>query len=242
MLPYFILGIALLAGLLLAGRWFASADTETILRVVKRVVLGLILFGVVFLAVTGRLGWALFALPALLPWFLRFRSLSRTAKNFSRMAGGRRAATGQTSQIRTRFLHLTLDHDSGDITGEVIDGAHAGRRLDDLGQDDLIDLLRTCLAEDAQSAQVLEAYLERVHPGWREKAAADGGASGGGAFGGGAMTREEAYQILDLESGASAEEIKEAHHRLMAGLHPDRGGSTYLATKLNQAKEVLLDG
>ena len=242
MLPYLVLGIALLAGLLLAGRWFASADAETILRVVKRVVLGLVLFGVVFLAITGRLGWALAVLPFLLPWLLRFRSLSRTAKNFSRMAGGRRAATGQTSEVRTRFLHLTLDHDSGDISGEVIDGVYAGRRLDDLGVDDLIDLLRTCLAADAQSAQVLEAYLERVHPDWRKKAAAGGGASGGGAFGSDAMSREEAYRILDLEPGASAAEIKEAHHRLMAGLHPDRGGSTYLATKLNQAKEALLDG
>ncbi len=243
MLPYFILGIALLLGLLLAARWFSGTNTEALAKVAKRVALGLILGIIVFLAVTGRLNWALMALPALLPWLLRARAFARTAKNFSRMAGRGRGPSGQTSQVTTRYLRVSLDHDSGAIAGEVVDGPHAGRRLDDMGLHDLIELLNVCLTEDEQSAQVLAAYLDRIHPDWRERAQTAGaGTSGGNGFSGGPMSREEAYQVLGLEPGASIEDIKDAHRRLMAGLHPDHGGSTYLASKLNEAKDRLVDG
>ena len=247
MLAYFILGIALLAGLLLAGRWFVSADPKTLVKVLKRLAISLIVVVAVFFLVTGRLGWALMALPALMPWFMRFRSLSRAAKNFSRMAQttgggggtGTGTGTGQTSEVETRFLRMSLDHDSGVMNGEVIDGPYAGRSLNEMVLAELVGLLNHCLAEDRQSAQVLEAYLDRVHAGWREKATAADGASQD-AFGNSAMSPEEAYRILGLEAGATGAEIKEAHHRLIAGLHPDHGGSTYLAAKINQAKDVLL--
>jgi hypothetical protein len=244
LLAYLILGIALLAGLLLAGRWFVSADPKTLVKVFKRLAISLIVVVALFFLFTGRLGWALMALPALLPWFMRFRSLSRAAKNFSRMAqatggGGTGTGTGQTSEVETRFLRMSLDHDSGVMNGEVIDGPYAGRSLNEMVLAELVGLLNHCLAKDRQSAQVLEAYLDRVHAGWREKAAATDGASQD-AFGNGAMSQEEAYRILGLEAGATGAEIKEAHHRLIAGLHPDHGGSTYLAAKINQAKDVLL--
>ena len=106
MLAYLILGIALLAGLLLAGRWFVSADPKTLVKVFKRLAISLIVVVALFFLFTGRLGWALMALPALLPWFMRFRSLSRAAKNFSRMAQatggggtGTGTGTGQTSEV-----------------------------------------------------------------------------------------------------------------------------------------------
>lgn len=244
MLPYFILGVALLAGLLLAGRWFASADPKLLTRVLKWIAIGAIVLVAVFFLVTGRLAWAFIALPALLPWFLRMRSVARAAKNFSRMsaamAGGGGTAPGQASDLKTRFLRMSLDHASGVMSGEVIDGPYAGRSLDGMTEDELIDLLGTCQAEDPSSAQVLEAYLDRVHPDWRQRAAAGAGGKHRGAFDSGAMSRDEACQILGLRPGASAGDIKEAHHRLIAGLHPDHGGSTYLAAKINQAKDVLL--
>ena len=241
MLPYFVLGVALLAGLLLTARWFAAADPKALAKSLKWLAFGLILAVVVFFAVTGRLVWALMAIPALLPWFLRFRALARTARNFQRMAasmgGGPGATTGKTSQVETRFLRLILDHDSGEMNGEVIAGSYSGRRLEELTQEELVDLLGQCRAGDAQSAQVLEAYLDRAHPDWRSQEA-----GAGGGFAGGTMSRDEAYQILGLEPGADTDAVKEAYHRLMAGSHPDHGGSTYLAAKLNQAKEVLLGG
>ena len=243
MLPYFLLGIALLVGLILAGHWFARADPRLLAKVFKRLAFALIVGVVLYLALTGRLAWALFALPALLPWFLRMRALARTAKAYSRMSaamsGGPGAGTGQASEVETRFLRMFLDHDSGAMTGEVISGAYAGQRLDQMPLAELLELLKTCWDEDQQSAQVLEAYLNRVHGDWREEAAKAGG-GGTEAFGEGPMSRDEAHRILGLDPGADAEEIKEAYHRLMAGLHPDHGGSTYLAAKINQAKDVLL--
>ncbi len=207
MLPYFILGISLLVGLVLAGRWFAQADPKILAKVLKRLAFAVIAGLAVYLALTGRLGWALIALPALLPWILRFRSLARTAKAYSRMSaamgGGGGAGTGQSSEVETRFLRMFLDHDSGAITGEVTEGAYAGRRLDQMSLEELLALLKTCWDEDQQSAQVLEAYLNRVHGDWREQAAKAGG-EGKGAFDEGLMSREEAYRILGLEVGAGA--------------------------------------
>jgi hypothetical protein len=245
-LAYFFLGMALLAGLIVAGRWFVNADPKTLAKALKWTA-GVVVVGIiVFLVATGRLGWAIMALPALLPWMARARAVHRAAKNFSRMSGGIMGGGGRTSEVRTRFLRMTLEHDSGAMNGEVIEGPHAGRPLDDLSLADLLDLLNTCHLHDVQSAQVLETYLDRVHPDWRERAQAAGAAAGNGNGAGaaapvpGGMSREEAYQVLGLDPGASDEEIKAAHHRLIANLHPDHGGSTYLAAKINQAKDVLM--
>ena len=244
MLPYFILGVALLAGAVLAGRWFMTAEPRSIIGVFKWVGLAIVIVVVVFFAVTGRLGWALMVLPVLLPWFMRFRALARTAKNFSRMSAamGGGGGAGQGSEIKTRFLRMTLDHASGAMEGEVLEGEHAGRVLEELSLGELVDLLRTCLVEDERSAQVLAAYLDRNHKDWREKYGSESaGRDRQGAPGkGGAMTRHEAYEVLGLEPSASADEIKEAYRRLIASLHPDHGGSSYLAAKINLAKDVLL--
>ena len=234
MLPYFILGVALLVGLLLAARWFVNTEPSTVAKVLKRMALVLIVSVAAVFLKTGRLAWAFYTLPALLPWFLRFRSMARTAKNFSRMAAGSGGGfSGQTSDLKTRYLQMVLDHDSGELDGEVIEGKFAGRRLNEMSLAELVDLLQTYWAEDGQSAQVLETYLDRTHGDWRESAAQGKAQTG-------TMTREEALQVLGLEAGASEDDIKEAHHRLIAGHHPDRGGSTYLAAKINQAKDVLL--
>jgi len=54
------------------------------------------------------------------------------------------------------------------------------------------------------------------------------------------MSREEALKVLGLGPGASQDDIREAHRRLILQNHPDRGGSDYLASKINEAKDVLL--
>jgi len=129
------------------------------------------------------------------------------------------------------------------MTGTILRGRFSGMRVEELGSADLLALLRECRAEDEEGARLLEAYLDRLHPDWRDELAGEraGGGSGGGARpASGDMSVEEAYAILGLSPGADTEAIKEAHRRLMVKLHPDHGGSDYLATKINRARDVLL--
>ena len=237
MLTYLVIGIGILLGVLVAARWFATVDPRILLVVLKRLAIGLLLAAAVFFVVTGRLSWLIYLAPPAFIWLTRFRSWARTAKTFANMSGG--GSSGRTSDIRTRFLRLSLDHDSGVLSGEILEGAYVGRTIESLGRDELVNLLRACQRDDPESAQVLEAYLDRIHSDWR---ADTGGTRSGRSSISGQMDRDEAYQVLGLESGAGADQIKAAYHRLMAGLHPDHGGSTYLAAKLNEAKDVLLGG
>ena len=150
----------------------------------------------------------------------------------------------RSSEVETDFIRMRLDHDSGAMSGIVRRGPSEGRRLDELTRSELITLWRQCRVEDLPGANLLEAYLDRLMPDWRVDAQRTG--SAGGGKGGGraadAMTRAEAYEVLGLSWGAGESEIREAHRRLMMKLHPDQGGSTYLAAKLNRAREVLLNG
>lgn len=236
MLWYFALGSGLLIALFLAGRWFVQADPKLLVRVVKWLAFGAVAGAILFLALTGRLAWAFATLPVLFAWFIRLRYLYSLGKAFSRMMGGLGTGGPKTSGVDTRFLSMTLDHETGAMTGSVREGEFAGRRLETLGLEELLRLLGECGA-DPQSVQVLEAYMDRQHPDWR----AAGGGANGSAFSG-TMTAEEAYRILGLELGASDEAVKEAHRRLISGLHPDHGGSSFLAAKVNQAKDFLLKG
>jgi len=144
---------------------------------------------------------------------------------------------GQTSCVRSAFIEMELDHDSGAMRGRILAGRHEGVPLDALD----VATLSAMLAEiDEESRALLMAYLDRRAPGWREDAK-DGAAAGqGAARSSGKMTEQEAYQILGLQPGASADDIGRAHRTLMKKLHPDQGGSTYLAARVNEAKDVLL--
>jgi hypothetical protein len=237
MLWSFVLGIVLVACLLLIARWYVEADPKTLFRLLKWLAFGLALGTILVLLVTGRLGWAFAALPMLSAWFVRLRSLYHLGKVLRRMAGLGTANSPRTSDVETRFLRMTLDHDSGAMAGTVREGEFEGRSLDGLDAAELASLHATCRA-DPQSLQVLEAYLDRMRPDWRRAPEGEGDAA---PFSD-AMTPEEAYRILGLEPGAPDEAVKEAHRRLIAGLHPDHGGSGFLAAKVNQAKDLLLKG
>ncbi|MBC7577291.1 MAG: DnaJ domain-containing protein [Tardiphaga sp.] len=151
--------------------------------------------------------------------------------------GAARKSAGQTSAVRSQYLDMTLDHDSGALTGRFIAGPHAGQSLDAF---DLPQLAAMMVGFDAESIALLESYLDRRFPAWRQDAQFDGAERESHATSSGKMTDEEAYQILGLQPGASREAIGQSHRSLMKKLHPDQGGSTYLAARVNEAKDTLL--
>jgi hypothetical protein len=239
---YFLLGLCVLAGLLLLARWFSAADPKVLTRILPRV--AILVGAVVLIAIvlTGRVGLLLAFAPMLLLFLARFRAL----KNRVNAAMGPRP--GQTSEVVTRFFRMTLDHDSGGLAGEILDGVFTGRSLDELSREELEALQRET-HEDAQSASVLESYLHRRFgrdwhddndAGDAQSSGKGGGRRSSGETAGGAMTRQQAYEVLALEPGASEEEIREAHRRLLRKIHPDHGGSNFLAAQINRAKDVLL--
>lgn len=238
--------LAAIVGCYLAFRWFFKQPPKTRLQAAA------ITFGLLFiaLAATGRLNWAFALVGALLPFvqrllllLLRYAPfLQRIYQLYKGAQVGRATgpSSGQQSVVESRFLRMTLDHDTGEMSGAVLEGTFAGRRLDQLTMEQLMELLAQCAREDEESAQLLRAYLDRVHGDeWQDAQASQGESASTAASGG--MTRQEAYEILGLEEGASEEEIRAAHRSLMQKLHPDRGGSTYLASKINQAKDLLLN-
>ena len=242
MIAYFLLGLGLLVGILLLLKWASEAEPRQVLKALAWVggIVGVVLG--LFLLWAGRYQLAWIALPALFALASRWRQVKRALRN------ARGPSPSQASEVETRFVRMTLEHDTGVMAGEVLDGAHAGRRVEDLTLEQLVELWREAHAADAQSAAVIEAYLDKMHgDAWREAAddsagpeGARAGETGASGRGGGAMTREEALEILGLEENASREEIQQAYRTLMKKLHPDTGGSDWFAAKLNEAKRVLI--
>jgi hypothetical protein len=233
---YLIGGFAILGGFLLLVYLFVNADPARLARGLKVTGIVIAVLAVATLAISpasGRLSALLIPVAMMMPALVHLRTF---------LDRYRTPAAGQTSTVATPFLRMTLDHDTGSMTGTILRGRFSGMRVEELGGADLLALLRECRAEDEEGARLLEAYLDRIHPDWRDELAGERpGASGGGARpASGDMTVDEAYAILGLAPGADAEAIKEAHRRLMVKLHPDHGGSDYLATKINRARDVLL--
>lgn len=228
----FVYGLAALLVVLLVINWFKGANTAVLAQNLRRAggVIALGLAAVVF--ARGMIAQAL-PLALLGAWLMGW-----IGGSLGRGFGGTQKTQGQTSRIVTDHLEMELDHDSGAMRGRVLKGMFAGRAIDSLKPVEMALLWQDCQFTDPQSAQILEAYLDRVHPSWREDMERGEREMASGPDG--RMGSEEAYEILGLERGATEEEIRKAHRELMLKLHPDRGGSTYLASKINEAKEVLL--
>jgi hypothetical protein len=228
-MPVLILGVLALVLGLWALNVISKVDPKVGARVVKAGG-GLLALGfAVFLGLRGELGIALplgaFGL-GLLGW------LPFGAAGFSKRA---KKSGGQNSRVRSAVLEMELDHDTGKMRGRFTAGPQQGR---DLGSFDVASLVKLLPTLDEESRALLLAYLDRRDPTWSEHAQGDAASRRAGTFGG-KMTEEEAYQILGLQPGASAADISRAHRSLMKKLHPDQGGSTYLAARVNEAKDIL---
>lgn len=238
-----LIALAAIVGSYLVFRWVVRQSHRTQLQVAA-VAVGVALIA---LSATGRLNWVFALFGALLPFLRRLLSLMAYLPIFQRVFRQFRSAqptpeqpTGQQSTVETRFVRMTLDHDTGEMNGSVLEGRFTGADLKALSLEQLIALLAECTRDDEESAALLRAYLDRVHGDeWQEWEQAQSGNDAAGFSS--EMTRREAYEILGLDEGATDEQITEAHRRLMQKVHPDHGGSTFLAAKINQAKDLLLE-
>ena len=224
-----IFGVVVLALLLLLLNGATKVDPKMLVSIGK-IAGGIVaLAAAAFLALRGEiavaipLGAAGLGLLGWLPYPAGFGA--RTQKS-----------AGQVSRVRSAFLEMELDHDSGAMRGRILAGPHEGKSLDALDVATLAGLIPSI---DEESRALLAAYLDRRDAGWREHAQGDA-AAGSGGVSRGPMTAEEAYQILGLEPGADTDAIVRAHRTLMKKLHPDQGGTNYLAARVNEAKDTLL--
>ena len=236
----------------LIARYFLRTSPQSAKKLLGQFAVAAAVIVLLLLLATGRLHWLFALVAAMLPFLYRLLPLLRYVPmlhNLYRRYQASRAArqgpaTGQTSTVESRYFKMQLDHDSGAMNGQVLIGSFKGSMLGSLTLEQLLSLLDEC-RDDADSCALLTAYLDRMHAQWRDQAqqeqAEDIGAGAAGAPRNGKMTKSEAYQVLGIEAGASKQQVIDAHRRLMAKMHPDRGGSNYLAAKINLAKQVLLE-
>ncbi len=235
-MPAIVLALVILAVVALGIAWFLRANPSSMARGIR-----LVLVGLGAIAVGGMLIFGLRFLPSLLPELFGLAGLvitgliARALRN--RPSGGFSSpGTGRRTEVRTSFLQAWIDHSTGDVGGTVLAGRFAGRTLDQLSDGELLDLHEEC-GTDADSLRVMEAYLDRrLNVDWR--AARQSPPRGPRTD----MSREEALAVLGLSQGATEDEIRAAHRRLIRRTHPDAGGTADLAARINRAKDVLVGG
>ncbi len=193
---------------------------------------------VIGLTITGRMHWIgaaatglLVALRQLAPTLIRLFPMLASMK--TRGAG---ASQGHSSTVETAVLRMQLDHDSGELQGEVLQGPHKDWFLSEMDREQLLALYHYCDGHDPDSVQLLESYLQQRFPG--DDSFSSGSQPPPQNHSG--MSRSEALALLGLGEDATEDDIVAAHRRLMQKLHPDRGGNDYLAAKINQDKDLLL--
>lgn len=241
--------LAVLLLLLISGiclYTFVSVQPATLARAIRTFTATFAALAGTGLLLTGRIGLAIITVSAAI---MALRALrSHGSSGYGWPGSGSASPSGQSrsgknSEIVTDMLAMTLDHQTGDLDGDVLKGSFAGRSLGSLGLQDLLRLLMECQRDDPRSAPLLETYLDRHQHEWRSHVhgdQADGQRADEGQASNTTMDQATACSILNVSPTASADEIKDAHRRLMNKVHPDHGGSSYLAAQLNQAKDVLL--
>ncbi len=233
---------ATIIGLLLRSLWVSKG--WNIRATVVTLAVALFVIVVAALAATGRLNWIAAAFAMAVPFVRRLGGLVRFVPWLASLLSGTRghstrgnsgapgAGSGRSTTTESPFIRMTLHHASGHMDGEVKQGRYQGRFLSELTSAELLGFLSE--VTDYDSKRLLETYLDHHDPDWRANGRNRSGPNGPD------MTRGEALEALGLAEGASRDDIVTAHRRLIQKLHPDRGGSTYLAALLNRAKDTLI--
>lgn len=209
----------------------------------------LILLGIILIfgVLTGRGNAIMAAIGALLVSVTRFAPLIfrfyPQIRDLLKKFGVSPPGGPGTSRVKTATLSMTLEHQTGRIDGEIFAGQYKGRLLSSLTTDEIKSYYQTCKQQDPQALRLIEAFVQREFPELWQSGEWTGSQQQDNSSppqNDGDMSVDEARNILGIAAGASKQEISYAHRKLMAKLHPDKGGSTYLATRVNQAKDLLI--
>lgn len=226
----FVIALVIVVGGWWLIRQFANSKPARVRELIKKVAGGGIMIFAGLMAMRGQVQLAM-------PLFILGLGLMGQSMILPNGFPWQRKSAGQSSRVATSLLSMALDHDTGTMDGDVLSGPLKGRKLSSLTPPELQSFYQQCASAADQSRALYEAWLDRSRAGWRE---AWGNPERAGSGSGGKMSHKEALAVLGLKDGAGAEDIRSAHRRLMKDFHPDRGGSDYLAAKINAAKDVLL--
>jgi len=235
-MSYLLLGLLILASIVMMLRAYASTSSTSLTRAVRRTAIISAALGAVLLLLRVPLGFILVGVGAILPLTLLWPAL------WPVLSASSKQPAGKTSRIDTKYLRMALDHETGALDGLVLAGKYRDKLLSKLTIDQLLEVRADCLAEDPEGLPLIEAYLDRIHgASWRgatsSQHSSDNASSKRAST---TMTREEALQVLGVTPSATEAEIRAAYHHLIQKLHPDHGGSDYLAAKVNEAKNILV--
>jgi len=230
-----LLILAVLAVIWAVGKGYLSPSPKA-LAAKARPLAGMAALAVaLLLALRGRFDVGLM-LGGVGAWLLGHDSLKAAVDRWT----GRPPRPRAVSTLRSATVSMHVDLESGDMQGEVLAGPLTGQTLDSLPRGEIVSLLNLCVSADPLGAGLLEAYLDRRFPGWRQDFEFNPDGRQARPPQPAVMTPQEAYQILGLQPGAAPEEIRSAYRSLMKKLHPDHGGPAYLAMRVNEARDVLL--
>ncbi len=230
-MPSFLLGLVIVVGGWYLIKAFANAQPSQVRGMTRKVAGAAIMALSGFLALRGAMNIAM-------PLFVLGMGLMGQQMAFPNGMPWSRKSPGQRSKVATSLLAMELDHDSGTMDGEILNGPLKGRKLASLTLDEARVFHAQCSAANDQSRALLEAWIDRARPEWRSQWNGQGAAQQ--QANSTRMTAKEALAILGLKESASTDDIRAAHRRLMKTAHPDMGGSDYLAAKINEAKDLLL--
>ncbi|RUT28600.1 molecular chaperone DnaJ [Arsenicitalea aurantiaca] len=215
-------------------RWIGKTDIRTLASSLRWIGGGVALFLGVILSIGGRAG---------IGSMLAFGGVALLRQAWQQRHNSKPLGVGSdtVSTVRSRYIRMQLDHDTGEVWGEIVAGSMKGTDLDALDEDGTRHFIEE-ITGDADSVSLLETYLDANRAGWREYLGRGDGEAGqtGTSGASGLMDRAQALEILGLSEGATAQQIREAHRSLMKKVHPDAGGSTFLAARINEAKDFLL--
>src|SRR5580693_7395178 len=236
---FLIIVLAILIVIWSVGRGLIQIQPGASARFARKGAVAVCIAVAILFALRGHFEISLLALGAI--WLIggpiRFPSLRFGPGT---LRGFKGSGAGAVSTFRTAMIEMRVDHATGAMRGTVLAGAFSGRELELLSETQLAKLALECAKFDAEGAKLLQAYLDRRFAGRREDAYAHAD-PGPARRRPGAMTAEEAYEVLGLSPGAPDDAVRRAYRDLMKKLHPDQGGSTYLAARVNQARDVLLN-